>query len=421
MSVANDEHDVISRAAFRLLLREPFYAHLLASMPREVSQRVETAAVAWDGSQVRLVVNPRFFSTLASEDERVAVLKHEVLHVVFRHVFRQAGRNPQLENIAADLVVNQLVAPWPLPATAVTLKSFPDLDLEPNRSVEYYYERLTRIGGAAAPGGSSGEAGSADGQRADGCGADETQPEGDGAAPQSIAELNRLLSTGGRGDHSLWSSDTSRSATAARFAAEEAVLRARDRVGAAGYGTLPAAVRAALSEITALRQPAIQWRRALRLFASATGRTRIRHTMRKPSKRYGTRPGIKVQRSRRVLVALDTSGSIGTGEFEQFFREIDGIWRSGVSITIIECDAAVQAIYRYKGTIPPAVTGRGGTSFDPVFVWMRDRLRFDGCVYFTDGAAADPVTKPPCPLLWVQSRSRVRPLPYGRTVLLEER
>ena len=35
--------DEVSRAAFSLLLKEPFYAHVLAGMPREVTERVATA------------------------------------------------------------------------------------------------------------------------------------------------------------------------------------------------------------------------------------------------------------------------------------------------------------------------------------------------------------------------------------------
>lgn len=109
-----------------------------------------STAVAWDGSQVRLIVNSGFFSSLASDEGRVAILKHKLLHVAFQHLSRQAGRNPQMENIAADLVVNQLISPWLLPATAVTLGSFPDLGLEADRSLEYYDERLTRLRGTPA-------------------------------------------------------------------------------------------------------------------------------------------------------------------------------------------------------------------------------------------------------------------------------
>ena len=48
-------------------------------------------------------------------------------------------------NLAADLVVNQLVHPLPLPAGAISLGTFPQLQLQPNRSVEHYYRRLESI------------------------------------------------------------------------------------------------------------------------------------------------------------------------------------------------------------------------------------------------------------------------------------
>lgn len=406
MPPAHDTLAAISRAGFTLLLKEPFYAHLLAGMPREVSERVETAAVGWDGSQVQLIVNPGFFSTLASDDERVAVLKHELLHVVFRHLFRGTGRNQELENIAADLVVNQLVAPWPLPANVVTLDCFPDLKLEPNRSLEYYYDRLAGL--RRPPSGASAAA----------PGDDTSTPSEAEMAPNSAAMLDSLLAQGGRGDHSLWKLDASPAAAAASFAVEEAVLRASARLGAGGMGTLPAALREALGTIASQRRPTVDWKRALRLFCSGTGSTRVRHTMRKPSRRYGTTPGIRIQRLRRLLVAVDTSGSIADSTLQLFFSEIHGMWRTGAAITVVECDAAVHAVYPYRGVPPQAVTGRGGTSFDPVFTWMRERRAFDGCVYLTDGAANDPVVKPPCPILWAQCCSRHKPLPYGRTVVI---
>jgi predicted metal-dependent peptidase len=145
MSAVNDTLEEVSRAAFGLLLKEPFYAHVLAGMPREASGRTETAAVDWDGRQVRLIVNPDFFCGHLTAEERLAVLKHEVLHVVFHHLFRQGDRIPEIDNLAADLVVNQLVAPWPLPQGAVTLERFPDLALEPDQTVEYYYRRLLEL------------------------------------------------------------------------------------------------------------------------------------------------------------------------------------------------------------------------------------------------------------------------------------
>ena len=40
-------------------------------------------------------------------------------------------------------MVNQYVAPWPLPEGAILLNTFPRLDLEPEEDLAYYYEKLT--------------------------------------------------------------------------------------------------------------------------------------------------------------------------------------------------------------------------------------------------------------------------------------
>jgi len=137
--------DEISRAAFALLLKEPFYAHVLAGMPREVSDTVKTTGTAWDGQQVRLRVNPKFFVGGLTATQRTGVLKHEILHVAFRHVFRGADRDTQVFSVAADLVVNQLVKPSPLPDGYPTLADFPDLRLEPDKSVDDYYGVLMKL------------------------------------------------------------------------------------------------------------------------------------------------------------------------------------------------------------------------------------------------------------------------------------
>ncbi|MCA9489012.1 MAG: hypothetical protein KC621_03800, partial [Myxococcales bacterium] len=120
----------LSRAITRLLLDEPFFGHLLAQIPRQLGTEVPTAGVGLVGGQLRLLVNPDFFvGRIRRIGERVAVVKHEVLHVVLRHVFRVQRRDPLLWNVACDVVVNGWVRPWPLPEGAVTRETFPDLVL----------------------------------------------------------------------------------------------------------------------------------------------------------------------------------------------------------------------------------------------------------------------------------------------------
>jgi len=116
--------DEVSRGIVSLLLKEPFYGHLLSGVVRRIDDTVDTAAVSLTPSGLHLIVNPQFFMKELKKDERVAVIKHEALHLLFRHLYRPLIKrgDASLFNIAADLVVNQLVAPWPLPKMAVTLR-----------------------------------------------------------------------------------------------------------------------------------------------------------------------------------------------------------------------------------------------------------------------------------------------------------
>ena len=125
-------------------MRELFYAHVLQGLPRIVSDSTPTAAVRLAAGRVELIVNPSFFLGLKA-DERVALLKHEVLHVVLKHLVRSRDRDPLLWNIACDIVVNELIPPFPLPPGALTRATFPDAPLQPNMTAERIYDVLKHI------------------------------------------------------------------------------------------------------------------------------------------------------------------------------------------------------------------------------------------------------------------------------------
>ena len=113
----------------------------------EVTDTLPTAGVALLKNHIVLAVNPTFFmQTLTSTEERGAVLKHEALHIVLKHVLQI--RNPvytdkQLYNIAADLETNQYIGtPWQLPEGALLPSSFPSLSLPLHETAEVYYDLL---------------------------------------------------------------------------------------------------------------------------------------------------------------------------------------------------------------------------------------------------------------------------------------
>ena len=424
----------LGRSVIALLLREPFYGHVLSGVVRVANEETPTAGVALGSTGVRLLVNPTFFcTTLRRKDERVAVVKHEVLHLVLRHLFRGLHghyRDARLFNIAADLVVNQLIRPWPLPEGAVTLATFPDLNLKPDETVGWYYARLDTLAQSLASGSDDSEDG------ASGDPSDATD------APQSARALRELLQDGlSTCDHDGWSESSPRSDTRAQAVAAELdrlLVDAWERTDSVTHGRLPGIIKQAVSEALERRKPQVDWRRVMRIFTASSRRTRIVGTRRRESRRYADDsgwlgrgdpqlrhgrpivPGIQVKRFQRLVVVVDTSGSVSTEELGLFFSEIHGMWRGGAEVTVVECDAAVQHSWTYQGLLPETISGRGGTRFDPAFAWIRDSpTRWDAVIYLTDGEASPPTLRPGCPLLWVVTADgSPTGLPWGRVVQL---
>lgn len=409
---AGNAGDELGRAIVALLLKEPFYGHLLGGIVRRIGDEVPTAAVALTPRGPELIVNPAFFLQELNAQERAAVIKHEALHLVFRHLYRPLIKNSdaKLFNVAADLVVNQLVAPWPLPEGAITLALFPDLKLPLNQTLEWYYERLANLRKDPA------------------------------SAPNSAAALEQAMGEPTHSDHRFWAagggfgfgeqeggdgqgpmSEALRNALEGDI--ERHLIRARDRSGAKAWGSMPAGLRSLLEQVEAKRKPKVDWRRTLRIFASSGCRTRVVPTQRRMSKRFGTFPGVRIKREQRIAVAIDTSGSIGSRELSLFFSEINGIWRTGADVVVVECDAAVQRAYTYKGKPPEEAKGGGGTAFEPAFAWMREPRngKFDACIYLTDGYGPEPSTRPRCPVMWVLTNaSGAGPhLKWGPVVVLQ--
>ncbi len=343
---------------------------MLQSIPRSFSTAIPTAAVGLKNGLVEMIFNPDFLMTELNAAQRVAVLKHEVLHIVFRHIYRSSKYDKirLIYNLAADLVVNQYIGSWSLPENAVTLKSFPQLKLRENEQIGYYIEKLQSL------------------------------------EKEKISSFANVRCLAG---HQTWDALGEESPDKLRDVAvvklDKIVLEAREKaVRTNQYGLLPDRVREALTELQSLHKPTIDWRRSLRMFAQNSRQTRIGLTHKRISKRFLTRPGVRIRRTEKLLLAIDTSGSVSQQELLVFFAEIQRIYRCGAEIDIVECDAAVQRHYPYQGRIPEYVQGRGGTNFDPVFTFINERkLRYDGCIYLTDGQAASPTVKSRIRLLWV--------------------
>ena len=429
-------HDEVSRCIIQMLLKEPFFAHLLSGIVRNISKEIPTAAVGLRGSNINLFVNENFFlKELTTTSSRVAVIKHETLHLMFKHIFRMDihKHDPLLFNYAADIVVNQFIGSWDLPDSAVTLATFPDLGLEEDQSVDWYYKKLAGLANEMRKKSNkfdfnkNGEGQNREGQAPQQSASDWRKT----SASQSAGNLEKMYGTPSHSDHSTWGIqkdasglESSAQAGSAESSLDRMIIQARDRTPIKDRGTIPGRINDMINAIIEKRKPKVDWRRALRIFATTSRRTRVVHTMKRVSKRYGTRPGIKIKRYQKIAVAIDTSGSVSDEQLSIFFSEVHGMWRNGAEVEIIECDAAIQRHYAYRGKVPEFVAGRGGTVFDPVFEFLRKnrQMQFDGCIYLTDGYASEPEIRPPCKLIWIitPDGNAGDHLKYGRVIKLPE-
>lgn len=378
-------NDEISRCIIKMLIDEPFYAHFLSGIVRKVTDEVSTAAVGFNNSNVTLYVNEHFFlKELTTFSARVAVIKHETLHLVFKHLVMLDFKkyDTKLFNIAADLVVNQFIGKWKLPSSAVTLASFPELDLSENESLDWYYKKILSLKRKM----------------------DRKKNSKDSFSNTSTQTLESIIENGNHSDHSKWGfSESDINLQHAESELDRIILQTKERISKDQYYSLPFSIRDLISIIIKKRNPKVNWKRALKIFSSSSRRTKVKFTVKRVSKRYGTRPGLKIQRSQKIAVAIDTSGSISLDELNMFFNEIHSMWQNGAEIEVIECDAAVQKTYNYRGKFPEFVHGRGGTNFDPVFGYLNKNTKvlYDGCIYLTDGYAPAPEIKPRCKVFWV--------------------
>ncbi|MDJ1485815.1 VWA-like domain-containing protein [Cytophagaceae bacterium YF14B1] len=454
--------DEVARVGVEFILNEPYYAHFLSSLNKQIDNSFGTMAVGVNGDTYVLYVNPIFWTeTLTSKELRLGLVKHEVLHLVFKHVTRLEKHHiPFLYNVAADLVVNQYITRSHLPQTGMFLDTFPDVDLAPFESVDYYYDKLKKVwdskgccnskcelpspkpgagkssgmgSSSTSGGGSNGGNGNASGN---GTGNSEEPSDSseDNTEKPTINTYNLLESIGKN-----WTEEMLRhkgwEALARLNPVEKSIYDMQldnlirisvERSGQKSIGKLPAHLQRYLELFMIRKVPQLNWRKALRIFSESSRKTYIKNTLKKPSKRYGTVPGIKVKRKQKVLLAIDTSGSIGNEELSTFFSEIYHIWRSGAEVRIVECDAAIGNIYEYRGIVPKTVTGGGGTSFEPPLLYANQEYLPDMMIYFTDGYGSVPKMHLRFPLLWIitkegieQSSDTFQQLP-GRRVKLRE-
>jgi predicted metal-dependent peptidase len=415
----------LTRARVQLLILQPFFGSLclrLKLIPGDLP------TMATDGS--RIVYNPAFVDQLKPA-ELEGTLAHEVMHCALGHQCRRGTRDLGLWNEAADLAINPILTGngFTLPPGALIDPAFANL------SAEEIYARLLRKTNEAEAGSTQ----TAQQTNARGGTANNSQATPSTAVPNPKPDVASQSVPGQQGQ----TRGRSTAPTPARPGGFGEVVEATDEHGqtaspaerrrqehewsiaaeqalrsAKACGHDPAGIERWLTEN---RQSQQDWRAILRDFVAAT--TPSDYRWMPPNRRHIASglylPSVERRGLGEIVIAVDTSGSIGKRELEQFAGEISAISEEAQpeAIHVVYCDAAVQSTQEFAASEPVRLEpqGGGGTDFRPVFEWVAKKDIAPVClIYLTDLCCHSFPETPEYPVLWVTDSRRTAP--FGETV-----
>lgn len=172
------------------------------------------------------------------------------------------------------------------------------------------------------------------------------------------------------------------------------------------WGSLPGGL---IELIKKAAEGKVDYRAVLRMFRASILSQKRRLTRMRPSRRFGfEQMGSRYDFTTRLLIAIDTSGSVGSEDLGRYLNVTTSFFKYGIQqIDVLMFDAKVQgkplALTDAKKNIKELkVCGRGGTDFQAPVDYAVEHPEYDGLIIITDGFA-------PCPntehlrtkLLWV--------------------
>jgi len=148
--------------------------------------------------------------------------------------------------------------------------------------------------------------------------------------------------------------------------------------------------------INELLKPEIDWRRLLLTVLTKGIGTKVKRTWSRPSRKLPfVHPGKETLKLSKVLVLIDTSGSIGEQELKKFASEVYGILKENAEVIVIPWDATAYDPIVLKSPrdiekLKTGLRGGGGTCILPALEMVDKKFsNADMIVIFSDWMIAD--------------------------------
>jgi predicted metal-dependent peptidase len=201
----------------------------------------------------------------------------------------------------------------------------------------------------------------------------------------------------------------------------------RDKIIAAaestkGQGNISAGVQQMIDK---LRKSKVPWQRMFHRYVGSA-LAKDDYSFSRPNRRYLGHdlymPDLRNAIIGHVVVGLDTSGSVGAEDREQFASELAKIGSLVSEVTVFTCDAEVHEVVKltqFENFLKKIkFEGGGGTDFNPVFDKIAElRMQPELAVYLTDTMGSFPEKAPRYPVLWVSNNIDGK-VPWGQIVYM---
>ena len=418
----------LSAARTRLILEKPFLGALVLRLPMVEADPAWCKSTGTDARNIYF--NADYIQELSLEQTQF-VLAHEALHCALSHFSRRHHRVKHRWDLACDLAINPiLVKDGLVPSLDAFIMDeyegmtaeeiYPMLDdLEDQETMDHHlYDETSQEGQQ---------------DRSRGDLQTEQQNEQQNApradpAKGGQSDGKKRENVGGQPDKVKMDKDRGGASKPAPLDSDEieklSVQWRQRMAGAAQQAIQAGKMDGALARLVDhLLQPQLPWRMLLARYMTATARNDYNYS--RPSRREGKAilPSLRSSQVD-VVVVVDTSGSIGHSEINEFMSEVNSIkGQVCARITLHGCDDHLSEAgpWEYEAwdefTLPDGLTGGGGTSFLPAFKWLNQvGRRPDLLIYFTDAEGVFPEHEPEYPVIWlIKGKGRA---PWGQRIQL---
>ena len=428
MQVKNKQEVRLKKAHIALMKHHEtaLYSGVMLMGKSEVSEEMFTAYT--DGVNKRY--SRPFLETIISEPKLRGLVLHENLHVALKQIPRGKDmwkEDAKIANMAADFVVNDIIKniTGKVAGGNEQLVELPDGALyDPffhNWNMREVYNHIRKENPQRQKPQSGGSSNS------DEQGDSDSSPSSSGKQDKDDGKITangKEYDMGGNGfDEHDWENMSGEEIKELNDKIDRALREGGMLAGRMG-GKIP-------RSISDLLEPKIDWREALREFVSSTMKGKDEFTWRRMNKRQMANdiymPSMENETIGEVVVAIDTSGSIGSVELTEFATELASICDlvSPDAVRVLWWDTDVHGEQLFKSDQYQSIAsllkplGGGGTHVGCVSKYINEKkINAEAVIVFTDGyVESDIKWNIVPPTLWMITQNKDLDIPSGKKVI----